>query len=257
MKQVNVLGYGLMGKQIAALFYLGGFNVTIWNHREVDEKDLVRQIKLLRRSIDDVEEGMYNIINDINLLPDAITIESLAENIELKKAVYKKCEHFKAPYFTNSSSYSPLEIGDNVNGFHFFNPISLKLVELYWEDSAISDQVVALTDFLKKTGFDVVKVGSNRGYLGNYILFNEISSALKLIEKLNYSTEQVNSIYEKLYGGRNIFNIVDLIGVDTSYQILKNLKESDNSIYLPECFEAALAKNILGRKNKTSIIDVL
>tara|TARA_B100001250_G_C19704828_1_gene746465 strand:- start:979 stop:1089 length:111 start_codon:yes stop_codon:yes gene_type:complete len=29
--QINILGYGLMAKQIASLLYLGGFHINIWN----------------------------------------------------------------------------------------------------------------------------------------------------------------------------------------------------------------------------------
>ncbi len=254
---INILGYGLMGKQIAALLYLGGFNIHIWNHKHANEKDVLRQIKLLKRIFNTEVEGKITFHTDFDDLPDAITIESVIENLDVKRELYKNFKKSKMLYFTNSSSFSPSEIGENVNGFHFFNPISLKLLEMHLRDTEMIEDIKPVLEYLEIIGFDIINVNSNRGYIGNYILFNEISSALKLIEKFNYTYEHVNMVYKKLYDGRNLFTIIDLIGIDVVYQILKNLKEEDASIYIPRCLANALDKNILGRKNKTSIKEVL
>lgn len=255
--KVNILGYGLMGKQIAALLYLGGFDICIWNYKVVNEKDMLRQIKLLKRSFSTEKEGSLTFYTDLNDLPDAITIESVVENLEIKRELYKHFENSKSLYFTNSSSFSPSEISEKVNGFHFFNPINLKLLEMYLSNTTSISKFESILNYLQQIEFEIVEVNSNRGYIGNYILFNEIASALKLIEKFNYSYEQVDLVYNKLYDGRNLFMIIDLIGIDVVYQILKNLKDDDESIYLPKCLSIALDKNILGRKNKTSLKEVL
>lgn len=255
--QINILGYGLMGKQIAALLYLGGFNVNIWNHKSIDEKHVLRQVKMLKRSIDEVGGGTFSFYSDLQSLPDAVTIESVTENIDIKKTLFKHFEASNNLYFTNSSSFSPSEINENVNGLHFFNPVNLKLIEVFFSKKSIPEKFNPVLVFLEKSGFDVVKVNDNRGYIGNYILFNEISSALKLVEKFGYQASQLESVYNKLYDGRSLFSIIDLIGIDVVNQILVNLKEEDESIYLPVCLSEALSKNILGKKNRTSIKDVL
>lgn len=256
--QVNILGYGLMGKQIAALLYIGGFDVNIWNHRDIAESELLRHIKLLKRTIiSEREEGEINFYAELDQLPDAITIESIVEDLEIKKTIFKSFEKSKYPYFTNSSSFSPVEIGINVNAIHFFNPINLKLVEFFFYDENQKDEINEILNYLTELEFEIVEVKQNRGYIGNYILFHEISSALKLIEKFYYSHENINKIYQKLYDGRNIFSIIDLIGIDIVYKILQNLKEIDETIYLPFCLEKALQAGALGRKNKTSIVNYL
>ena len=55
----------------------------------------------------------------------------------------------------------------------------------------------------------------------------------------------------------NPINLIDLIGVDTCLKILKNLNEKNNQFYIPEILQTALDKNILGKKNKTSIKSLL
>lgn len=245
-----------MGQQISALFYLGGFDVHVWNKSGVNEKSFQRQVKLLRRAIPSVNEGTFTTCSDLSGLSDSITIESVIEDLSIKKEIYEFRKDNNSPYFTNSSSYSPNEIGGEVNGFHFFNPISLRLVELYVNE-ATKRIIHPLISYLEEIGFTIVDVNDNRGYIGNYILFHEISSALKLIEKFDYEASSINSVYNKLYGGRNIFTIVDIIGVDVVHSILVNLKEHDSSIYIPTSLQLALDKDILGKKNKTSIMDIL
>lgn len=252
--EINVLGYGLMAKQIAALFYLGGYNVAIWNHCPVNETELHKSIKLLNRFMSSDKAGSLTFLSDIEKLNDHFTIESVVEELNTKKNIYQKLKNsITKGYFSNTSSYAPTEIGENVGGFHFYNPITIKMVELYVPPNLVSDEMSETMSYLKSAGYDLITVNSNRGYVGNYILFHEISSVLKLIEKNNYSVEVVNSVYAKLYEGRNIFNIIDIIGIDVVLRILQNLKEEDNGIYIPACLKFSIDNGILGKKNRTSI----
>ena len=208
---INVLGFGLMGKQISALLYLTGCKVNIYSRKEIEEKDFLRQVKLLKKRIPNTNEGTVTFYNQIIELPNCITIESIIEDINVKKQMYRDIrKNNDSLYFTNTSSYSPPEIASDVLGFHFFNPISLGLIETFL-NGIKSDEINNLIEKLEYLEFEVVNVDNNRGYIGNYILFHEISSALKLVEKFNYNVTQINQVYSKLYDGRDIFFIFDLI----------------------------------------------
>jgi 3-hydroxyacyl-CoA dehydrogenase len=252
--EINVLGYGLMAKQIAALFYLGGFDVILWNYSPVNEVELYKSIKLLNRYMSSDRVGKLSFITDLERMKDNFTIESVVEELNTKIQIYEKLEHVVSKgYFTNTSSYAPSEIGKNVGGFHFYNPITIKIIELCVPLIDVSDEMSEVMSYLKSVGYDLITVNSNRGYVGNYILFHEISSVLKLIEKNNYKVDVVNAVYAKLYEGRNIFNIIDIIGIDVVLKILQNLKEEDNGIFIPASLNYAIENNIFGKKNKTSI----
>lgn len=256
--KVNVLGYGIMAKQIAALLYNVGYEVCIWSHRPVDVVEVQKQIKLLGRYMVTDLTGTITFTNSLDQLEDAVTIESVVEDLDVKKEIYSLLkDKISKGYYSNTSSYSPSEIGELVGGAHFYNPVTLKLVELYIPGTVCRDGMDAICETLNSVGFEIVKVNENRGYIGNYILFQEISIALKLMEKFDYNLESVNSIYCKLYDGRNIFTIIDLIGIDIVYKILINLKEEDDTIYMPQCLAKAIKQGILGRKNRTSIRTVL
>ena len=45
MKNINIIGCGLMGSQIASLFSIMGYKVNIWNRTKIDEIYLLRQKK--------------------------------------------------------------------------------------------------------------------------------------------------------------------------------------------------------------------
>ncbi len=254
--KVNIIGFGLMGRQIASLFYLMGYDVFIFSRSEVVEKQFLRDIRRTEKGYSSVscKKGAYSFCYDLSELPICLTIECVLEDINLKKEIYTKIrKNNDCDYFTNTSSFSPQEIADDVSGMHFFNPVNLGLVELTYHKEVYSKELNSIIMNLTKFGMDIVSTKSNRGYVGNFILFHEISSVFKLVEKYNYDIESIHKVYKKLYGNRDIFNIVDLVGVDVSLKILKNLHEVDSTVYVPELLEKANKENILGRKNKTSI----
>ncbi|HEH5497390.1 TPA: hypothetical protein SHD65_001818, partial [Campylobacter coli] len=49
MKEINILGFGTMGKQIAALFHLLDYKVNIYNKTEIKHDDFLKQIKILEK----------------------------------------------------------------------------------------------------------------------------------------------------------------------------------------------------------------
>jgi 3-hydroxybutyryl-CoA dehydrogenase len=252
---INVLGYGVMAQQIAALLVNLGHSVTIWNHKPIDLSKVNRQIKLQKRMLDfeDSVEGNLNVISKLSDLENFMTIESVSEDLVLKNKIYQELsQKLTMGYYTNSSSYSPSEIGDNVGGLHFFNPISkMKLIE-YCPSTHNEKQLLSLFKQLESIDFSVAEVKNSRGYIANFIMFNDISNVFKLIELYNYEVGEVKKVYSTLYA-RNFFNTIDIIGTDVTYKIISNLKEKDPDIYLPKILKKAMEAKILGKKNKTSI----
>lgn len=252
---INVLGYGVMAQQIAALFVNLGHSVTIWNHRPIELNKINRQIKLQKRMLDFESnvEGDLKVVSKLSDLENSMTIESISEDLVLKKKIYQELsQQLTQGYYTNSSSYSPSEIGSNVGGLHFFNPISkMKLIE-YCPSTYNEKQLLNIFKQLESIGFSVAEVKNSRGYIANFIMFNDISNIFKLIELYNYEVDEVKKVYSTLYD-RNFFNTLDIIGADVTYKIISNLKEKDPDIYLPKILKKAIEADILGKKNKTSI----
>ena len=48
----------------------------------------------------------------------------------------------------------------------------------------------------------------------------------------------------------NPIKLVNIIGIDTTLYILKNLNEYNKSYYVPEMLQKSVSQNVLGNKNK-------
>ena len=255
MKAINIFGFGQMGQQVSSLFLVLGYSVVVHSSRQINPQLIHKGARLLRRRLELEDEICGHVVIPENgEIIDAPSIDTTIEDLEVKQAIYNKTRSCSDKLFaSNTSSFSPKEIAEDVVGLHFFNPISMGLVEATkcsTKDQKIFDQI--LQD-ISRIGFLVINVKPNRGYLGNMLLFAEISNALKMIEIHKYEASDVEEIYRFLYPDRDIFNIIDLIGVDVVWRIMKNLSDKDASFYLADCLEQAVKYNLLGKKNRTSI----
>jgi 3-hydroxyacyl-CoA dehydrogenase len=137
---------------------------------------------------------IVNSIEEINA--QAITIETVVEDIEVKKAIFNQCNSvIKKPYYTNSSSFSPHEISEEIGSLHFFNPINLKLIE-YYQPKNLMDDTNQLLALLKDQHFNIVPVHANRGYIANFIFLREIAHVFMLIEKYGYTLSEIDTAYK-------------------------------------------------------------
>ncbi|WP_335778838.1 3-hydroxyacyl-CoA dehydrogenase NAD-binding domain-containing protein [Campylobacter jejuni] len=236
MKKTNIIDFGLMGKQISALFYLLGHEIGVYNKSKLNIYEFEKQIKLLQRKIDfsNFNAGKINIYQHIEDLKNSLTIESLNEDLNLKKEIMQILRDNNNIVFSNSSSLSMDDL--NCDFIHFFNTIYIKLIELC--DSNL-ERFTPLKD-LKKLGFHIICSKGNRGALANLLLFNEISSFFKIIEKYDYNFKECQTVYGLLYEKRNLLNIIDTIGIELCDKICKNLKEDDENFYHPKIFKKAL-----------------
>ena len=205
--------------------------------------------------INKLEITYKDIINNFDDLDDNITIESLAEDLKLKKKFIEELDKkITKEIFSNSSSIKTSEINERLNLLHFFNPISLKIIE-FNTISKLSDEAEMIFVDLRKLNFDLVKVGNFTGFAFNKILFAEISNFFFLIEQENIKKEEILKVFKKINFNLDVLNTLDIIGIDTSLKILENMK-NEYDFYVPEILYQCKSNKIFGKKNKTSIKSV-
>jgi 3-hydroxybutyryl-CoA dehydrogenase len=256
---INILGCGVMGRQIAALLTCLNYDVHIFDRsiNEQKKKLLGLSQKILARKFNlKCDFSNINFTKNIEQIQPGLVYETVAENLDVKRGLLKKIgfDIEEGKLLTNSSSFLPSEIHPNAVGFHFFNPIhAIRLVEFSTQFSENNEELeILIAGLVEKLDFDVVNVKENRGYIGNFILFHEISNALKLIDVYGYNLkdiERVSSFIGKTY---SVFEVIDLVGVDVTKFIIENLKQENESIYLSPSLENAITAGVLGKKNKTS-----
>ncbi len=248
--KINVLGSGYMGKQICSLFVALGHTVNIWQNSEDKlDQSINTEIDKLNKHFNTNNNGKFYIINSLSDLEENLTIESVKEDLVIKKEIISKLK-FKDNIFSNTSSLKLSEIGENVNGFHFMNPITIPLIELCKINKYSDNLLKELLISLEKYSYEIINVVDNPGFLANRILFKEISYFFYLYEVEKKSINELKKIYKVLLKNSDPIKIINVIGIDTSLAILENLNKEDKSIYVPNILKASVENGILGFKNK-------
>jgi 3-hydroxybutyryl-CoA dehydrogenase len=192
IKNVAVIGGGTMGSQIAELLSnVGGYHVMLWSRKD----------ETVKRGLDAIEQRLKKFFVDKDKMSPAqmeeilgrirgttdiseavkkadLVIESVAENLDIKREVYKKLDEnapANAILASNSSQLNITEMAsatnrpDKVLGMHFSNPVGvMKLVEVV-RGTLTSDETVELVCALsKKLGKDpVVCMDFSFGFVAN------------------------------------------------------------------------------------------
>ena len=94
--KINVLGSGYMGKQICSLFVALGFDVILWRNSSEKLDDLLNyEIKKIEKLYSLSNQGKFSIENNLENLESNFTIESITEDIDIKKSVISKLKYDK------------------------------------------------------------------------------------------------------------------------------------------------------------------
>ncbi len=245
-----------MGSQVSCLFSLMGYEVNIWNRNLIDVEILKKKKKLISKTSNIIDKkGLIKFHKNFSKLENNITLECLSEDFEIKKKYFFEIKNITdKDIFSNTSSIKLTNISEEINLLHFFNPISLGIVEAKFNKKLSSEAQILIED-LKKNNFEILNVKNITGYALNKLIFSEISNFFYLIEQEKINKFDLNKIFLKLKN-LNLLNVIDLIGVDTAINIFKNLKNDYNYYYIPKFLNICLNKGILGKKNKTSVKNI-
>ena len=249
--RVNVIGSGYMGKQIAALLATVGFDSLIWQRTDDNlSEEINKEIRKIEKILKLRSKGSVKVINELNKLENYITIETVIEDLNIKKKIFENL-NYKENLFSNTSSIKLSSIGKNINGFHFMNPVTVKLIEICKVNDFSEDKLSLVLNELKKISYDILDVIDSPGYIINKILFKDISFFFYLVEKEKMDIDNVNKIYQSDLKKLDPVRLVNIIGVDTCLRILINLNKYNDQYYVPKTFYESIRLNILGNKNKT------
>ena len=249
--RVNVIGSGYMGRQITAILSIIGFDILLWQKSDGNlTEEINKEIRKVEKILKLKSAGSVKIVNELHKLENNITIETVIENLEIKKKIFENL-NYQENLFSNTSSIKLSSIGKNINGFHFMNPVTIKLIEICKIGNFSQDKLNLILNELKRISYDVMDVVDSPGYMINKILFKDISFFFYLIEKENFRADEVKKIYLDSLKHSDPIKLVNLIGVDTCLHILINLNKYDNQYYIPKMLRDSVKLNILGNKNKT------
>lgn len=245
IKNVGVLGCGLMGSGIAQVAAQAGYNVTVL---EAEQKALDKGFagidsslaKFVERGMekggitvqqkDEIRARLKGTQKKEDLAQCDIVIEAIIENIDEKKKMYAALDSIVKPdaiFATNTSSISVTELMtatkrvDRFIGLHFFNPVPImKLVEVV-RTIATSDQAMdTAVEFGKKLGKVPVRTSDKTGFIVNRLLVPYLLDAIRAYEEGVGSIPDIDNAM-KLGCGYPMgpFTLLDFVGLDTTYYI--------------------------------------
>jgi 3-hydroxybutyryl-CoA dehydrogenase len=279
IRQVAVVGSGLMGRGIAHAAATGGFSTVLQDvspaaleaaltRIRTDLDEGVRRGKLAREDAD----AAFSRIRTASSLEEAaegtdFAIEAVPEQMELKTRTFARLDALCPPgvvLATNTSALVISEISaatehpDRVIGMHFFNPVpKMKLVEVVKTADTGLRTVETTRKVAASMGKETVVVRESPGFVTSRINATIGNEAFLMLEQGVASAEDIDKATKLgLNHPMGPFELVDLVGLDTRLAVLRLLHEKLGDKYRPAALlERYVAEGRLGRKTGRGVYD--
>lgn len=241
IKNVGVLGCGLMGRGIAQVAAQAGYNTMVREvSNEFNEKGKAGIAKSLDKFVEkgkmsaDERDGTLERLSfttDLQKLKDAdIIVEAITEDLELKNGIWKELDSLCKTHTIFASNTSSLTIaamaaaterGDKFVGLHFFNPVPLmKLVEVVRTVTTSKETMDRATAFATSLKKEPIATRDNSGFIVNLLLVPYLLDAIRALEQ---GVGSVPDIDKGMVLGTGYpmgpFTLLDFVGLDTTYKI--------------------------------------
>jgi 3-hydroxyacyl-CoA dehydrogenase len=243
IREVGVIGGGIMGAGIATASLLAGFDVTIIerdeaacaNGRATVEKHLAGSLKRGLISQDRFDALMASLSTSIDYaaLSDAgLVVEAVFEDMAVKHDVFGKLSlHCKADAVLASNT-SYLDINEiaarcvnprRVIGLHFFSPAHImKLLEVVRTDRANAKSLATAFEFARALGKIAVPCGVCDGFIGNRIMSAYRKNCEYMLED-GALPHQIDAAMVEFGFPMGLFAMQDMAGLEISWATRKRL----------------------------------
>ena len=274
IKNITVLGSGIMGHGIAQVSAMAGYNVVL---RDIEQKFLDKAIEKIKWSLDKLvskekiseneRDDIFSRIKPIVDLKDAVhdcdlVIEAVPEIMDLKKKVYgelDKAAGEQVIFASNTSTLPITEIANTISrpkkfiGIHFFNPPQLmKLVEVI-PGQKTSDEITNLTiNFVKSVNKVPVTCRKDvPGFIVNRLFIPLVHEACYVMERQKIQKTEIDSAVKFNLGfPMGIFELADFTGLDVIHKATLEMHVRDKKVILPHAtIEQLFNEKKIGQKS--------
>ncbi|HHW36113.1 MAG TPA: 3-hydroxyacyl-CoA dehydrogenase [Bacillales bacterium] len=279
VKHIVVVGSGTMGRGIAYVSAVGGFDVKLVDVNNealsMAEKEInsifAKGIERGKLLADQADEAKRRLTYESNLADAAKTadlvIEAVPEIRDIKKSVFETIDAHapESCYFaTNTSTMSPTEIAsytkrpEKVIAMHFFNPVQkMPLVEIIRGLETADETAEIARKVSEGMGKETVVVNEFPGFVTSRISTLVGNEAFYMLQEGIGTPEEIDkAIKLGLNYPMGPFELVDLVGLDVRLNNLKYLHEKLGEKYRPApLLEQYVKAGRLGRKVGRGVYD--
>lgn len=295
IRKVAVLGSGLMGSGIACQFANCGFDVLMLDIVPFDltddqKKDKKQRNRIVQGAFDNALKlkpaALYdkafasritlgNFDDDLPKISDCDwVIEVVVERLDIKQQLFEKVEKFRKPgtLITSNTSGIPINLmaagrsddfRKNFCGTHFFNPPRymrlLEVIPTKETDPEIISFLMHFGDVF--LGKKTVLCKDTPAFIANRVGIYAMSKVTQLCADMDLTPEDIDALTGSALGRPNTgtFRLGDLVGHDTSYNVLKGISancpndEQRHIFDIPSHLQWLIDNKFLGNKTGQGI----
>ncbi len=278
--KVAVVGFGMMGRQIAQVFAQNGSQVSV-----TDENS-----DALTRGLDEISNGPYGVKSAIarGKLSEAagskalasikatmnleeacagadLVVEAVFENLQLKRELLRRIDNItprNALVGSNTSTLGiskiALDVTDKgrVVGMHFFNPAQVtKLVEIVRGEGSTSESVDRASKIVEMIGKTPIIARDEPGFVANRLGLTLYVEASRLAEDGVASIKDIDMAMKLGFNHpMGPFEVADLVGLDTRLRNLEALHQQtgDERWIPPKILREMVNQGYLGDQSRRS-----
>ena len=279
IRTVSVLGAGLMGRGIAYVAALGGYETRLMDaakpqlEKGLADIDAILEKGVATGKVEDADAiAARRRLTGVNSVEEAardadLVIEAVPEKIDLKVEIFAELDRVAPAHAILGSNTSSLSITEmaaatrraaQVVGLHFFNPVHrMKLLEIVRALETSDETIDACRAAGERMGKECVVVRESPGFVTSRINAMIGNEAFYMLQEGVASAEDIDKALKLgLNHPMGPFELVDLVGLDTRLSILRFLHRALGEKFRPcPLIEQYVAAGRLGRKSGRGVYD--
>ncbi|HAK80070.1 MAG TPA: 3-hydroxyacyl-CoA dehydrogenase [Runella sp.] len=274
-KRIGTVGLGLMGSSIATCILAAGHEVTslVKDLSIVDEArqriltflEQLHQEGILTERPEEVVKR-HTITDDVaQMAGHEVVIESIIENVDEKKSVYKKLETVLSPTAIIGSNTSAIPVTvlqsglqhpERVLGIHWAEPAHItRFMEVICGKDSQLEYAYKMVELAESWGKEPSLLKKDiRGFITNRIMYAMLREAFYLVENGYATMEDVDRSLRNDLGYwitfAGPFRFMDLTGIPAYLTVMKDLfPELSNATEAPAFMEDLVSAGAKGVSN--------
>jgi 3-hydroxybutyryl-CoA dehydrogenase len=273
IRQVGIVGCGLMGSGIAEVCARAGYNIVV---REVNDALLAHGLQRVSHALDkavsrgklthaEAAAAQARIRGTTELADFAgcdLIVEAAAENLALKRQIFMELDSIAPPHAILASNTSSLSITEmaaatrrpgQVLGLHFMQPVPvMPLLEMVRTFLTAEEPFACARAFGESLGKTIVVSQDTPGFIVNLLLIPYLLHAVEALEKGVATREDMDTAIKLgLNHPMGPFTLLDFVGLDTVVFIADAVysETRDPRFVAPPLLRRMVSAGHLGRKS--------